>query len=882
VNNSVSWRFNEGAAITNRVIAANIAGTFNGTLFVAAVVENDGAVNAINPNIQLTISSNQAVAVVSPAADLAVGTYTGRIQFLVCSDQACTARVGGTPLPVTFTVDVLPPVRAMPSPITRTSESGTGVTVDVAVTPGVDETGYSIGTVTPFVLLGNQTPGGFRVTLPSLPVGTYTGSIPLTGSLGSRSTVPVSYTVTAPPGGQRGLQVAPSNLTFSTIEGASSAPQSLTVTEPTWRPGLQPPLVQYAGGATLDWVRLTAVAGGYEVVASAANLAHGAYTANVVVRPVALPLGVQDPFGPTPGNESTIPIALTVGPGFVQPADVFKVIESTTTSSELTGVIPITAQGAPTVTWHATSSDPAKITVTASGQTGANLTYAIDETWLRTQAVNYQEYVATIDVTGPAPLTPVSFRIFASPRFAEVTGVGARVQLANQPTQLVISGRGFSTVDPTARLVFAGATPTSVQLVSDRQLLASFSSLSLGAHAVSISNELGKSFTPQGVVAVTPAVHTYATAPTGASIDALIVDHERGVLYGVHRQDVNPGSGQLFRFVPGTAAWTVDSQPVGGLQSAGVLNDGDVVVTTEPGTLRILDRQTWAEKFSLDLSCTDVGPRSEGGLPVTLDGRVWLGRNSLGIACQGSPKNLDLGSFDPVTRTFAAFPIPGDPLLATYFPGGPDFAMARNGERLAIQHDINDLFSIAPFAYLGASASILRPTPLYPTTRRWYANASSSDDGTRWLLDVHRVLDENFLTIGRLDIADYAPSNPAYQVGGIISPDGTRAYVLTYRTSDTSSGAQAVPPRVYVFPTSANPPGDNPVATLGYFELDDYPGCTGPAPACDRTPATAISLDGRTLFFAGSELFIVQPIPPEGTLIEFAMIMCRGKFLSTL
>jgi hypothetical protein len=295
----------------------------------------------------------------------------------------------------------------------------------------------------------------------------------------------------------------------------------------------------------------------------------------------------------------------------------------------------------------------------------------------------------------------------------------------------------------------------------------------------------------------------------------------------------------------------------------GVLNDGDVVVTTEPGILRVLDRHTLAEKFNVDLGCTGVGPHSEGGLPVTIDGRVWLGRNSVANMCLANPRPLALGSFDPVDRTFAALAIPSDPLLATYFPDGPEFVMGRNGNRLVVQHNVND-FSLAPFAYLNVPPSILQPSS--PTTQRWWVNASSSDDGTRVLIDVHHVIDENSHRVGRLDIPGYGAFDPAYQAGGIISPDGTRAYVLTYKMSDVNQGAPSVPPRVYVLATSASPPGDNPVAVFGYFEVADYPSCISSAAGCDRTPATAISLDGKTLFFAGNERFIVQPIPVEGTL----------------
>jgi hypothetical protein len=164
---------------------------------------------------------------------------------------------------------------------------------------------------------------------------------------------------------------------------------------------------------------------------------------------------------------------------------------------------------------------------------------------------------------------------------------------------------------------------------------------------------------------------------------------------------------------------------------------------------------------------------------------------------------------------------------------------------------------------MDVSESVLKPTT--PTTLRWIINASSSDDGTRMLFDAHHILDDDFQIRGRIDIPDYDAAHPAYQVGGIISPDGSRAYVLTYN-GDATSGSTSVPPRVYVVETTGNPVGDHPVEVLGYFELPDYPGCLPNTPNCDGLPAAAISLDGRTLFFAGSSRLIVAPIAAEGTL----------------
>jgi hypothetical protein len=49
---------------------------------------------------------------------------------------------------------------------------------------------------------------------------------------------------------------------------------------------------------------------------------------------------------------------------------------------------------------------------------------------------------------------------------------------------------------------------------------------------------------------------------------------------------------------------------------------------------------------------------------------------------------------------------------------------------------------------------------------------------------------------------------------------------------------------------------------LGYFDIPDYPGCAPNESNCvSNSIAGAVSLDGRTLFFAGEHYLIVAPVP---------------------
>lgn len=867
---SISWTFLEGTDVLANIIRATASGDYDGPLFVAAIIENDGAVNAIDPGITISISGNQATAAVLPVGGLAVGTYTGRILFLACSDAACNNRIGGTPLPVGFTVTVQPGVRATPGAITRTIETGNTVVEDLAVTPGTGETSFVIGEPGPggaFVEITNETAAGFRVTLAALPAGVYTATISLLGSSGSHAGIPITYTVTPPPGGEHGLSVSPGNVTLTTTESATSQEQQVQVTQPSWRPGLQTPFVHYLEGQFEGWLHITPAAGGYSFVADATNLQSGSYNAIVSIGSNPLPQGIAEPFQ----SGQQVSVALTVGQGLVRPADVMHVVDSESAAGSLTGTVDIDLVAGPPLTWSAIPDVP-WLTVTPSGVTGSAMTYSIDPTWLST-AANFTEHVANVAIIPSTNVvSSTSFAVRVQRRLAEVTGVGAHIQATGQPTKLVVSGRGFAAVtNPAARLIATGAAATSVQRVSDTKLLVSFTSLSAGEHVVRVNNALGFATATRSTIAVTPTSYAYDTVDSDGRVIYLAVDHETDTLYGV-RLGVHDtlDQGTLVRFRPSGGNWVADSPSIAAVDNVGVLLDGNVIVSTQPGGLTILDRDTMNPTFTLDLGCTGFHFRSEN-MPVTLDGRVWLSQARInGPDCSGSPLWGEVGFFDPASQIFQLFEAPNQPWFAgSRFANGPSFIMSRNGERLVMHQESNQNFP--PLVYLDASESVLRPGPADGDIDRFnFQTASLSDDGSRILFEKDRLVNEQFAAIGRVSIPAYASPfvDPALPAAAVLSPDGSRAYVLTYPGSFLAQvPTPATPlPRVWVLDTSGDV-GDAPVPVLGYFELADYPSCLhGVDNGCDYKARAAISLYGHTLFIVGDERLVVTPIPPEGTL----------------
>lgn len=848
ITTSLAWSYFPAEQPAAREVRASATGEYSGTIYVGAIVENDGVTNAINPEIPVAITGAQATATVIPTTGLQPGTYTGRILFLACSDPACNNRIGGTPLQVPFTVTVLTPIQVSPAVANVNAVSGTPASLPISVQLGTGETGFTAGTTSSFIQIANPTAGGFTLSLPSLPAGTYTGNVTVTGSRTSQTTLPVTYTVAEPPGGQHPLSLSPTSMTFSTTEAATSAPQLLTVTEPSWKPGVRTPTVSYTGPT--GWLEVEAVAGGFNVRANADNLPAGTYEAVLSVEPNALPANVVDPFGI---GMRSVNVSVTVGAGLVRPADVTHVVDSDDSFPALAGTVPISIMGG-LVTSVTATENADWLQVSSPALSDGNLHYNIDLDWLRNTAVNFQEYTATVELSVPnSPITPVQFDIRFTPKFAEVTGVGPQ-RLLSGPVRLNVIGRGFSTLaNPASRLT--GVPVLGVTPVSDNKLLVDTDVGGPFTYSISFGNGLGVPAASRSFRVITPPSPTYATVPTGNYLQMLRADDERGVVYGL-RID-----GTLLRFRPDGGSWTSDTMALADVTNFGLMNDGSLLVTTGSAgasTIHVLDGNSLAETATLQVPGGIARLNwTVPGLPVSADAKVWL---PLRAICGGSMARL--GYYDPADGAVHDFDVAGQPCP---WLQGIEFSMARNGERMALTpHAFVD--DPKPLLYMDASDRILRSgNSQQYSVGSWGNSAHSNDDGSRTVLDLHRVVDAEQSLVGNLSVPDYGPApGTAQHVAAIVSPDGTRTYVMAYRMADKSQASQ-LPPRVYVFDSSAMV-GNANLPVLGYFEVPDYPACHAAFSGCDETPLAAISIDGRTLYFAGDDLLLVVPVPADGML----------------
>ncbi len=458
---SLTFDVNPGLVTPPQSVTITASGTYSGTIYVAATVSGQG----ISPNIPITISGVTATAVVSADTSLSSGSYSGQLKLLACSDAACNQQIGNSPLVISFKVTVHPPLQTSPASITAVSASGTGATqaVTIQLPSGATSSSVTVTAGGAFVTISNALPSSFTVNLASLPSGTYAGSITVAAG-GSGAVIPITYTVTPPAGGDVQMSTNPSSLTLSTVENGSTS-ATLAVMPPSWNPQVST-APEYPAGAASGWLSATPISGGFRIDANATGLLAGSYTATLRVH------------GAYPSADILVPVALTVGPGLVRPADMTVTIDTESTAAAFAGSVPVTLAAGPAVSWIATTNAPWLSFSKGSGTTGQSLGYQIDPSQAAALA-NATQYPATITLTpASVTMTPVSFTLTLDKHLAEITSLAPYTQVTGQTARVVLRGTGFSRIiNPAARLAIQGSSPASVSVINDTEIVARFSPL---------------------------------------------------------------------------------------------------------------------------------------------------------------------------------------------------------------------------------------------------------------------------------------------------------------------------------------------------------------------------------------------------------------------
>jgi hypothetical protein len=342
--------------------------------------------------------------------------------------------------------------------------------------------------------------------------------------------------------------------------------------------------------------------------------------------------------------------------------------------------------------------------------------------------------------------------------------------------------------------------------------------------------------------AASDGVVTYRTLDTSAfgMPRTLVYDAVHGDIYASYPTTYESiGLSAIVRFRTNGMNWTSTSLSLPGLRDIALASDASVLAATDGSNqVHLIDLATFSVKSS-HLSATEIGDQgsnTEAGIAFTNDGKLWMPTGA-GYQWHG------LGFFDLRTLSFGTRPCPS-------CHGGPFFAVSGDGSRLMMTQSAS-ITPTPPVLYMDTADGVFRTNPVGLDFFYWLT--SLSDSGDRLLLNGYTVYDRTFGTVG-------AVPQPATGLRAAqMSPDGRRAYVLTYAVEPGTSAL----PVVQAFDTSAPAGTQVNLPLVGTFTLADFPACqasTYPKYSCYK-PRMQVSKDGTTLMILGDKKLIVATIP---------------------
>jgi hypothetical protein len=223
---SVTFDYVQGTTPAPQVITATYTGTRPEQAFIGAELQGTGLATPI----VLNIGATTATATLQPVSNLSAGTYAGTVSILVCADSACAQRIGGTPINITYTINVRAPLFTGPISIPLTyTRYAPAPTISGVLNVNAGVGAWTATASSPWIMLSQTSgtgAGNVTVSLnPAgalLPTGTYNGTVTLSGSGQSQSSSVSLFVV------QPSITVGPFMSSF--INGETIPPRNLSVT----------------------------------------------------------------------------------------------------------------------------------------------------------------------------------------------------------------------------------------------------------------------------------------------------------------------------------------------------------------------------------------------------------------------------------------------------------------------------------------------------------------------------------------------------------------------------------------------------------------------------------------------------------------------------
>lgn len=261
--------------------------------------------------------------------------------------------------------------------------------------------------------------------------------------------------------------------------------------------------------------------------------------------------------------------------------------------------------------------------------------------------------------------------------------------------------------------------------------------------------------------------------------------------------------------------------------------------------MRVIDAATLAElsRHAAPFRPGSWSGQGRLGLAVTTEGRVWLTEDA-GWASTMHYFDLRSLSFGELRPTRSDF----------YY--GPWYVASRDGERLGV---VQSSSISAPFLIVDASNNLITQNPI--GLQAFNNSSGFSDDGNRLLWTGSTVYDREFNRVGGIPAPGNGPQGGWVNRGGVMSPDGRRAYVYESEEVNFTPLGNA---RLRVIDTSVSPGTLEELPVLRQFDLPSHAGCTlSYALSNCQWPAMNITADGRTLVIAGSGLRMLVDVSED-------------------
>lgn len=518
-------------------------------------------------------------------------------------------------------------------------------------------------------------------------------------------------------------------------------------------------------------------------------------------------------------------------------------IENVTSPGDFSSQIDLTVYPEQDIT---VSSDTTWLTATPNSGTTAEvnqITALLDQAAI--DNMNNGLYEANLTVSfssGQSLVVPVSMRVSRT----QVNFVAPYIGVENVSGDVIIRGDNFTAVT-IQNVLFDATAALSFNVVSDSEIHATFPALPTGNYAITLENDLNANRSFANLVITTSKSYSAGTLSypsVSPQILAIEYDAEREAIFvvaseydGINFNTSSRISNRIvkYRFNNGIYAG-MTSRIIPLLQDIALSPDGDEliaitdnsVVHLDPDTLNALSQSFPTNRREDYLK--DIAILNNGSAYITT-----------GISGSGSSQphiySLIDGSFNTYVSSecgyFATPAVSGDGSLAVLIEGPLSPAQPLCSFSSSVNSRNTLPINAKQTSCMNSAMGKCRPPALDKTASRLA------------VLDITytvRIYDQEYNLLGTL---------PDQHGVVLLSPDGTRAYTYhsnsVLRTFDLSAPTvNGIFQEIGTGTTLAGDPGD---------ALDFYP------PNPDQVVRMTLSHDGQTLFIAGSNQVVIQPVP---------------------